>query len=107
MKVRMEMGQHRYSKKEIVEIVAVKLQDEIIENRVKYKNDVTLLQDLEVVDKIEDVSSKFEKRFTNVMSFLLRTDVRQELGNSREYMKLKEGLFSVDISIARSDYLQG
>ncbi len=107
MKVGMEMSQHRYSKKEIVEIIADKLRGEITKKSERHKNDHTLLEDLEIWDTDKDVATKFEKRFTNVMSFLLRTDVRQELGNSREYMKLKEGLFSVDISIARSDYLQG
>lgn len=107
MKVGMKMGQHKYSRKDIVEIIAVKLQDEIIENREKYKNDVSLLQDLEVVGEIEDVSSKFEKRFTNVMGFLSRTDVRQELANSKQYVQLKEGLFNVDISTASSGNLQG
>jgi len=107
MRVRMEMGQHRYSRKEIVEIIAEKLRGKITEELEKYKNDYELLEDLEIWDTDKDVATKFEKRFTNVMGFLLRTDVRQELANSRQYMQLKEGLFSVDVLTASSDYLQG
>ena len=103
----MEMGQHRYSKKEIVEILAEKLRGKITDNSEEYRGDHALLKDLEIWDVDKDVGTKFEKRFTNVMSFLLRADVRQELGNSREYVQLKEGLFSIDMSTSRSDYLQG
>ncbi len=107
MKVGMEMGQHMYSRKEIVEIIAEKLRGEITEELENYKNDFELLEDLDIWDEDKDVGTKFEKRFTNVIRFLLRTDVRQELANSKQYMKLTEGLFSVDVSTASSDFLQG
>lgn len=101
------MGQHRYSRKEIVEIIAEKLRGELTEELEKYKNDFELLEDLDIWDEDKDIGTKFEKRFSNVIRFLLRTDVKKELANSKQYMKLKEGLFSVDVSTASSDYLQG
>lgn len=103
----MEMEQHSYSRKDIVEILAVKLRAMVYDNSEEYKNDYELLEDLEIWDDDKEVGPKFEKRFTNVMSFLSRADVRQELGKSKQYVQLKEGLFSVDVSTSRSDYIQG
>lgn len=101
------MGQHKYSRKDIVEILAVKLRGMVYDNSEEYKNDYEILEDLEIWDDDKEIGPKFEKRFTNVMGFLSRADVRQELGKSKQYVQLKEGLFSMDMSTSRSDYLQG
>lgn len=97
------MEENKYSKSDVIELIDHDLRDGIYENLSNCKNFQELLEDLEMDDKDNDVSRKFEKRFTNVVNFLSKPEVRQALGDARGDEEAKDYLYSKQMTITRSD----
>lgn len=64
------MKGYKYSKNEVVDLIANQLKYGIAERISSYKNIDDILEDLEVEHADKDVFRKFEKRFANVINFL-------------------------------------
>ena len=67
-----------------------------------YKDFQGLLEDLELDDPNKDIFKKFEKRFTNVINFLSKPEVRRALGNPRGDIETIDHFFSKQMTITQS-----
>lgn len=103
MEVGMAMLEIKYSKMDVIELIDHNLRDTLYEKQGRYIDFPELLEDLELDDLDNDISRKFEKRFTNVVSFLSKAEVRRVLGDPRGDVVEKDYFYSKQMTITRSD----
>lgn len=97
------MQKVRYSKMDVIELIDQTLRDTLDVKRADYKDFKELFKDLDLGNRENDVSRKFEKRFTSVVSFLSNPEVRQMLGDPRGDEGVTDFLYSQQMTITRSD----